>query len=175
MKRNAFVIAAVMILIAQPRTLQAQAFTGFLTGGTTKDLNDERFPTIGSGLLVEFLDGWVAGGGQLDIMFSLPYAAGRGGPLFQGSVLQTHGVRLFGLLGYFAGEDSGTNIGGGIEWRPRGQDIALRATAQDTLQRVGGFNCTGYGITRADCDLYFRGGRSWTGHEPSFHVGIAWH
>jgi hypothetical protein len=115
----------------------AQDLRGFVGGGVMSDLNDERFPTVGGGVLVDLGQPWVSVGGQGEMFFSWPYVAGRGGMFAQANVVPKGPLRPFVLAGFGSGESAGTMLGTGVEYRPRRGGAGLRASVEDYLAKVG--------------------------------------
>jgi opacity protein-like surface antigen len=166
----AVLTAALAVSAAQAAA--AQQWLGYAALSVNSDLNDQRFPGIAGGVLVDVARSWVSVGGQGDMFFSGGYVAGRGGPIAQINVLGRSPVRAFVLGGYAWGEQAGPMIGAGVDIG-KGR-VRFRVSVQDYLARVNGFDCALMGLEQAYCDANFHGGRSYTGHQPSVQVGIVW-
>jgi hypothetical protein len=132
---TAAAVLALATLLHTPPAF-AQELRGFVGGGVMSDVNDEHFPTIGGGVLVDLGQPWVSAGGQGEMFFSWPYVAGRGGAFVQGNVVPKGPVRPFVLAGFGSGETDGAMFGAGVEFRPRSR-AGLRASVEDYLAKVG--------------------------------------
>ena len=170
---KAMLIAVMTTLaVAGASRVSAQQPQGFVTGGISTGENDERFPTVGGGVLFDVARGWVSAGAQGDLFFSNGYVAGRGGVLAQANVIRRRAVRPFVVGGFGWGEDAGPTFGAGIEvWSGR---VGFRASVQDYRTHVLGFDCLSLGYTQAYCDANLRGGKPYTQHQPSVQFGIVW-
>ena len=169
MKPTMAIAVLTFLWLSQPAA--AQDLRGFVTAGTVSDLNDQRFPAFGGGVAVDLGTPWVSAGAQGEVFVSWPYYAGRGGLFVQGNVLGRRAIRPFILAGFGDGEYAGPMIGAGIELRPHGH-LGLRATVEDYLGRVEGFDCAAYGVSRSGCDAYLHGGQPYTFHQLTLRVGL---
>jgi hypothetical protein len=132
MRRSIFVIVVWMTLAAADRAW-AQV-EGFVVAGSHGDVNRERFAGVGGGVLLTAK--FVSIGAQGDAFFSLPYVAGRFTPFVQGNMLHIAGVRLFLQAGRGWGEIQGAMYGGGVDFRPRGSRVGVRAGVQTYVARM---------------------------------------
>jgi hypothetical protein len=146
--------------------------TTFASVGFVSDLNAERFPSVAGGAVVDLVHARIAVGAQAHVFFSPPYAAGRGVGLVQGTVFRNRAGRIFLLGGQGFGEESGPMVGGGVTIGPE-RRVALRLTIEDYLARIGGFDCGRFGYSPSECAAR-HDGRSFTAHQLSAYVGIAW-
>ena len=172
---KAMLVATVVAAMgfAGPRQAAAQQPRGFIMFGISSDVNDQHFPGIGGGVLFDLAKSWVSVGGQGDIFFSNGYVAGRGGPIAQANLTRHRAFRPFAIGGFGWGEESGPMFGAGIDVASRGR-IGFRASVQDYLQQVGGFDCRVLGYSQSYCDANLHGGRPYTPHQPSVQLGIVW-
>jgi hypothetical protein len=160
------------LAVSAPQPAAAQQWFGYAAFSVNSDLNDQKFPGVAGGVLVDVARSWVSLGGQGDLFFSGGYVAGRGGPIAQINLMRGRPVRAFALGGYAWGEQAGPMIGAGVDIG-KGR-VGFRVTVQDYFARVQGFDCALMGLDQAYCDANFHGGRSFTGHQPSVQVGIVW-
>jgi len=130
-------LAVVAVAIVCPSSVSAQNLRGFAGAGVMSDVNDEHFPTVGGGVLVDLGQPWVSAGGQGEVFFSWPYVAGRGGMFVQGNVLPKGPIRPFVLAGFGYGESDGAMLGAGVEFRPNARAAGFRASVEDYLAKVG--------------------------------------
>jgi hypothetical protein len=152
--------------------LSAQDLRGFAGGGVMSDVNSERFPAFGGGVLVDLGQPWISAGGQGEAFVSWPYFGGRGAVFGQGNVIPKGPVRPFLLAGVGFGESSGPLFGGGVEIAPRTGRLGLRVAVEDYLARVGGFNCGALGYSAAQCAGFPHGGNEYTAHQVTLRVGL---
>jgi hypothetical protein len=145
---------AVLALLAGVSRASAQAVRGFASAGYTSDLNEQRYPAFGGGVLVDLRQPWVSAGAQGDAFVSWPYFGGRAAVFGQGNVVPKGPVRPFVLAGVGFGEDSGPMLGAGVEVRPPNQRIGLRVAVEDYMRRYNAF------------------GGPKTGHQVAVRVGI---
>ena len=149
MRRSIFVIVVCVALgAAAPASAQVE---GFVVGGSHQDVNRERFAGAGGGVLLTAR--FVSIGAQGDAFFSLPYVAGRFTPFVQGNLLNIAGVRLFVQAGKGYGEIKGAMYGGGVDFRPRGGRVGVRAGVQTYLAQMW---------------------NAGTRPQSSFNVGVIW-
>jgi hypothetical protein len=151
----------------------ARPVLAFGSFSINSDVNDQVFPGVAGGVLLDFASLWASAGVQGDVFFSGGYASGRGGPFGRVNLVRRRLVRVFAVGGYAWGEMGGPTLGGGIELWPKGR-IGVRASLQDYLVRVQGFDCAFFGMDQPMCNAQFHGGRAFTGHQPSVNVGIIW-
>ena len=155
MKTLAIVAVVALASVGNAGVACAQNVRGFAAAGTTRDVNHQNFPTIGGGLLIEAGQPWVAVGAEAETFWSWPYFAGRGTVFGQVHVSSKQTVRPFALAGYGWGEEGGVMVGGGIEIRPRGSALGLRATVEDYVVHVRGYP------------------NAYTGHQLAFRMGVS--
>ena len=67
-----------LALLGQARPADAQEIRGFAGGALMSDINHQRFPAFGGGVVLDLPKGMVSAGGQGDMFVSWPYIAGRG-------------------------------------------------------------------------------------------------
>jgi len=167
------VLALVMAAALTPgRPLHAQEVRGFAGAGVASDLNS-RYPAFGGGVLVDLPSSWLSAGVEGDVFVSWPYFGGRGAMFGQVNVVGRRAVRPFVLAGYGWGESAGPMIGGGIELRVPGRRLGLRATVEDYLVRLGGFDCGSLGYTQSYCDAELHGGRAETRHQIATRFSLS--
>jgi hypothetical protein len=113
---------SVLALLAVAPGASAQEIRGFASAGVTSDVNDQRFPAFGGGVLVDLGQPWLSAGAQGETFVSWPYFAA--GPMFGGGVeLRAPNQRL----GFrFAVEDYVVRFNG-FEGSRTGHQVALRA------------------------------------------------
>ena len=127
-------------VLAREASAQEVRFTGFAGGGATSDMNGQRYPTLGGGVLVEPGVRWLALGAQGETFFQWPYFTGRGALFAQGNLLPDSPVRPIIIAGYGFGEDSGPVIGAGFEARSiNGKGPGVRFTVEDFIVRRNRF------------------------------------
>ena len=132
MRKSIFVIGVCLTLAAAaPAWAQVE---GFVVGGSHQDVNRERFAGVGGGVLLTAK--FVSIGAQGDAFFSLPYVAGRLTPFVQGNIFDIAGIRLFLQAGKGYGEIKGAMYGGGVDFRPRGRRVGVRAGVQTYLAQM---------------------------------------
>lgn len=172
---KALLIAIVVAagVVGAPRQSSAQQPRGFVTFGLSSDVNDQHFPGIGGGIVVDLWKTWISVGGEGDVFFSNGYVAGRGGPIAQANFIRHRAFRPFVIAGYGWGEQAGPMFGAGVELWSRGR-IGFRASVQDHLAQIGGFDCGSLGYDQSYCDANLRGGRAYIAHQPSVQFGIVW-
>lgn len=127
-----------MAILLDGSSATAQNLRGFLGGGAVGETNDQHYPAIGAGVLVDLGQPWVSAGGQGDMFFSWPYIAGRGGMFLQGNVVPKGPVRPFVLLGVGSGEADGAMTGAGVEFRPTSRAAGFRLCVEDYRTKAGG-------------------------------------
>ena len=149
MRMSVSIVAVCLTLAAAaPATAQVERF---VFAGAHQDVNRERFAGAGGGVLLTAK--WVSLGAQGDVFFSLPYVAGRLTPFVQGNVFNIDGIRLFLQVGKGYGEIKGGMYGGGLDFRPHGSRVAVRASLQTYLAEM------------------------WSGEkrpQPSLNLGVLW-
>ena len=163
-------LALVMSAAVTVSPLHAQEVRGFAGAGVASDLNS-RYPAFGGGVLLDLPTSWVSAGAEGDMFVSWPYVAGRGALFGQVNVVRRRAFRPFVLAGYGWGESAGPMIGAGIELRMRGR-LGLRATVEDYLERVGGFDCGSLGYPQAYCNDALNGGRAQTRHQVATRFAL---
>lgn len=171
MKKLAFVAVMVAGVGLAPRA-EAQEWRGFANAGVMSDVNEQRFPSFAGGVLFDLPTSWVSAGAQGEVFVSWPYAAGRGAVFGQANVVRRGAVRPFLLAGYGWGESAGMMFGGGVEVRVPNRRIGLRATVEDYVTQVAGFDCGYLGYSQSYCDQSLRGGRAYAVHQLAVRVGI---
>ena len=165
------VVLVMVTVLSHGRPAGAQEVRGFAGAGVASDLNS-RYPAAGGGVLLELPGSWVAAGAEGDIFTSGGYFGGRGAAFGQVNVIRRGTVRPFGLAGYGWGESGGPMIGAGVDVRFPGRRLGLRASVEDYLVQVGGFDCASLGYTQSYCDANLKGGRAYTGHQVAMRFGI---
>jgi hypothetical protein len=173
MKRVAVALALAGLSAVTPRIAMAQPLRGLGNLSINSDLNGQVFTGVSGGVLLDLAHAWLSAGAEGDLFISWPYFAGRGGPIVQVNLVRHAPVRIFAIAGMSWGEQAGPMFGGGIEVWTQGR-FGLRATVQDYLASVAGFDCGYYGLDPASCDSNFHGGRSFTGHQPTVRIGVVW-
>ena len=153
--------------VAGVRCASAQDLRGFVNGGVMSDLNNQHFPAVAGGALVDLGQPWISAGAQGEVFMSWPYFGGRGAIFGQGNVVHKGPIRPFVLAGVGWGESAGPMFGGGVEVGPRESRIGLRVAVEDYLARVGGFQCVAFG-----CEGFPHAGRAYTGHQVTVRVGV---
>lgn len=171
MKRLAAVVVILLSLVCVPPA-GAQQVRGFAGAGMVSDLNEQRFPAVSGGVLVDLPSSWFTAGAQGEMFISWPYVAGRGALFGQVNVVRRGTIRPFFLAGYGFGEDAGPLIGGGVEFRLPDRRVGLRVSVEDYLARVEGFDCATLGYEQSYCDATAHGGRPYTGHRVAVRVGL---
>jgi hypothetical protein len=167
--------AAVLVIFAslsQARPTSAQEVRGFAGAGVMSDLNDDRFPAFGGGVLFDLPTSWLTAGAQGEMFLSWPYVAGRGAVFGQVNPVRRGVVRPVFLAGYGFGLSEGPMIGGGVELRLPHRRIGLRAIVEDYMARVDGFDCVSLGYSPSYCDAGLRGGRPYTEHQITVRIGL---
>src|SRR3954469_23822759 len=89
---------------AQPAA--AQEVRGFAFGGATADMNNQTYPALGGGVLVDLGQPWLAAGAQGESFFQFPYFTGRGAVFAEGRLFARSALRPLLLGGYTFGEVS---------------------------------------------------------------------
>jgi len=148
-------LIAVMAIVwgatgASPVAAQERHY--FVTGGFSRSINDELFPGVGGGVLVELPGSWVSVGARGDVLFSGGYAAGRGGPIAQVALVRRRSARPFVMAGFAWGEEAGPMLGAGIDVWSRGR-TGFRASFQDYVTNVS----------------------NTAAHQLALQFGIVWH
>ena len=136
-------VAAIVVLAlagsARGALAQDVSVRGFAGGGATSDLNDQRYPVLGGGVLVDLGQPWVSAGAQAQTFFQWPYFTGRAAVFAQGNVLPNKPVRPFVLAGYGWGQDAGPLLGAGVEIRGPGSRAGVRVAIEDYVVKAGRF------------------------------------
>ena len=169
--RAAVVILVVLAPLIHVQPIGAQELRGFAGAGTVWDLNDGRFPAVAGGVRLDLPTWWFSAGAQGEMFVSWPYVAGRGAVFGQVNAVRRGAVRPFFLAGLGFGESAGPMVGAGVELRLRDR-IGLRASVEDYLARVQGFDCSALGYTQSYCDANLHGGRSYIGHQLAVRLGL---
>lgn len=151
--------------------VSAQEVRGFVTGGVISDVNQQRFPTAGGGVLFDLGQPWVSAGAEGETFWQWPYFAGRGTLFGQVRLIPKGRIRPFVLAGRGFGEMAGPMIGGGIELRPANGRVGLRVSVEDYLARIGGLDCGSYGL-QSYCNENPRAARDHTEHQLTVRAGI---
>ena len=168
----AVVILVVFAALSHGEPTGAQELSGFAGAGMVSDVNDQRFPAFGGGVLLDLPTWWISAGTQGEMFVSWPYVAGRGAVFGQLNAVRRRAVRPFFLAGYGFGESAGSIIGGGVELRLRDRRIGLRASVEDYLTAVQGFDCASLGYTQSHCDEQLHAGRPYIGHQLTLRLGL---
>ena len=172
MTNTAGVVVLVMVVaLGHGWAAVAQELRGFAGAGVASDLNS-HYPAAGAGVLLDLPGSWVAAGAEGDIFTSDGYFAGRGAAFGQVNVIRRGTIRPFALAGYGWGESAGPMIGAGVDVRFPGRRLGLRASVEDYLVQVRGFDCGSLGYTQSYCDANLKGGRAYTGHQVAVRFGI---
>jgi hypothetical protein len=129
------------------------AVRGFAGGGFMTESNDQHFPSVSGGVVVDLGQPWIAIGAQAETFWSGPYFGGRAAWFGQGTVLTKKPARPFALLGQSFGESRGVFFGGGIEIRPAAQRHGVRIAFEDYPTRF-----TGGGVSRVEHQVALRVG-----------------
>src|SRR5258705_10296833 len=136
---------SVLALLAAAPGASAQEIRGFASAGVTSDVNDQRFPAFGGGVLVDLGQPWVSAGAQGETFVSWPYFGGRAAVFGQGNLAPKKAVRPFVLAGVGFGEGAGPMFGGGVELRAPNQRLGFRFAVEDYVVRLNGFEGSGTG------------------------------
>ena len=164
-------VLVVLATVAGASVVSAQNVRGFVTGGVISDVNQQRFPSAGGGVLVDVGQPWVSAGAQGETFWQWPYFAGRGTIFGQGNLVPRGPIRPFILGGVGFGETAGPMFGGGVELRPPNQRVGLRVSVEDYVVRIGGLDCGSYGL-QSYCDANPRDARGYTEHQVTVRVGV---
>lgn len=166
-------IPAFILLAATmgPSIVSAQDVRGFVTGGVISDVNHQRFPSAGGGVLVDVGQPWLSIGAQGETFWQWPYFAGRGTVFGQGNLNPKGRIRPFVLGGVGFGETAGPMFGGGVELRPPNGSLGLRVSVEDYLSRIGGLDCASYGL-QSYCEGNPREARGYIEHQVAVRVGV---
>lgn len=146
-------------LLGRARPTVAQEIRGFVGGGMMADVNDQRFPAFGGGVLLDSPTEWVSAGAQGEMFVSWPYFAGRGAVFGQVNPVQRGPLRPFLMAGYGFGESGGLLVGAGLEVRSRDRRRGLRASVEDYFAQVQQYP-------------FRAGARSIIGHQLTVRVGL---
>ena len=152
-------------------TVSAQDLRGFVAGGVTSEVTQQRFPSAGGGVLVNVGQPWVSAGAQAETFWQWPYFAGRGTLFAQGNLIAKGRVRPFVLGGVGFGESAGPMIGGGVELRPLNRRLGLRVSIEDYLSRIDGLPCESFGL-QSYCDANPRAAHGYLQHQVAVRVGV---
>lgn len=166
------VMLVVLASLLQANAPSAQEVRGMIGGGMVSDLNDQRYPAVGGGVLLDLLSSWVSVGAQGEMMVSWPYVAGRGSVFGQVNALRVGSVRLFVMGGAAGGESAGPLFGGGVDLRPSKGRPGLRVAIEDYLADIAGFDCARLGYSQAYCDSSLHGGRPYTAHQLTVRAAL---
>jgi hypothetical protein len=161
----------VLATIAGTSIVSAQNVRGFVTGGVISDVNHQRFPSAGGGVLVDVGQPWLSFGAQGETFWQWPYFARRGTVFGQANLIPKGRIRPFVLGGGGFGETAGPMLGGGVELRPPNGGPGLRVSVEDYLVRIGGLDCASYGL-QSYCDENPRAARGYTEHQVTVRVGV---
>lgn len=167
----AVVLGAAMVCGAAP-TAAAQDVVWFAGAALHRDINEQMFPGVAGGVLLDVANSWASVGGQACLLTSGGYVSGRAGPMAQVNVIRLPSIRVSALGGYAAGEEGGAMVGAAIEFRLG--PVRLRASVEDYLARVGAFDCAFFGYSQDYCEASLHGGRAYTAHRPTVQVGFVW-
>jgi hypothetical protein len=149
----------------------AQTVRGFVGGGVISDVNQQRFPSAGGGIVVDLGQPWVAAGAQGETFWQWPYFAGRGTLFGQVNLRVRGALRPFVLAGVGYGETDGPMVGGGFELRPPHGGPGLRVSVEDYVSRIGGLPCGSFGL-RSYCDENPRAVRGYVAHQVAIRAGV---
>lgn len=161
----------VLATIAGTSIVSAQNVRGFVTGGVISDVNQQRFPSAGGGILVDVGRPWLSVGAQGETFWQWPYFSGRGTVFGQGTITPNGRIRPFVLAGAGFGETAGPMLGGGVEMRPSNRGLGLRLSVEDYLVRIGGLDCGSYGL-QSYCEENPRAARGYIEHQVAVRVGV---
>jgi hypothetical protein len=172
-KRNLMNILRITVIVflatvAGVRCVSAQNIRGFVNGGVMGDMNNQHFPAVAGGALVDLGQPWVSAGAQGEVFMSWPYFGGRGAAFGQGNLVTRGPVRPFLLGGFGWGESAGPMFGAGVDLASPEHRVGFRVSVEDYLARVSGFDCAVFG----GCQTAPHGGRPFTGHQVTVRVGI---
>jgi hypothetical protein len=131
---KAHVVAALVIvgMLASAQPLAAQDASGFASAGTAGDGRNNRYATIGGGVVAQTGLPWVSMGAQGDVF---PPSVPRATIFVQGNVFPHGDVRPFLLAGLSWGVLAGPVYGAGLELRPRGTRLGFRGSVENYLHR----------------------------------------
>ena len=163
-------LIALTTVVAAPDVL-AQSVRGFVSGGVISDVNQQRFPSAGGGILVDLGQPWVSAGVQGETFWQWPYFAGRGTVFGQVNLMPRSSVRPFVLAGIGYGESDGPMVGGGLELRPRRGGPGLRVSVEDYVSRIGGLPCSSFGL-QSYCDENPRAARGYVAHQVAVRAAV---
>ena len=169
---TAAIVMVVFASLSHAGLTSAQELRGFAGAGLVSDVNDNRFPGFGGGVLFDLPTGWLTAGAQGEMFVSWPYVAGRGAVFGQVNPLRRGVVRPVFLAGYGFGVSEGPMIGGGVELRPPDRRIGFRVTVEDYMARVDGLDCVSLGYSPSYCAAELRGGRPYTEHQLTVRVAL---
>jgi hypothetical protein len=166
-------IVVLIVLAAAPgvSVVSAQDLRGFVGGGVISDVNHQRFPSLGGGVVVDVGQPWVSAGAQGETFWQWPYFAGRGAVFAQGNLSPGRRIRPFVLGGVGFGESAGPMFGGGVEFRSPHRRPGLRVSIEDYVSRVGGLDCASPGL-HSYCDANQRAATDRVEHQVAVRVGV---
>lgn len=130
---KAFGIAALLIagVLALARPLAAQDASGFASVGSAGDGRNNRYPSVGGGVVAETGLPWVSLGAQADLFdLTVPRAT----IFVQGNVNPKGDIRPFVVAGLGWGVLAGPMYGAGVELRPVGSRIGLRGSVENYIR-----------------------------------------
>lgn len=170
MKTLRVLTVMVLVSVSGASAALAQSVRGFVTGGVISDVNQQRFPSAGGGIVVDLGGPWVSAGAQAETFWQWPYFAGRGTLFGQVNPIPKGRIRPFVLAGIGYGETDGPMVGGGVELRPR-HGPGMRVSVEDYLSRIGGLPCGSFGL-QSYCDDNPRAARGYLEHQVAIRVGV---
>ena len=140
----------VMLLLATlgagARGAHAQIVSGFAGVSLASEMNGQHFPALGGGVVVDLPGSWLSAGAQGETLVSWPYFGGRGALFGQVRIGGRRTIAPLALAGYGFGEAAGPMFGGGVELRSPAARFGLRATVEDYVARVNGFDFNENGV-----------------------------
>ena len=165
-------IAALIMLATTTggSSVWAQDIRGFATGGVASDVNNERSPSAGGGIVLNLGQPWLSVGVQGETFWQEGYFTGRGAVFGQGNLIPNGRIRPFVLGGIGFGESAGTMFGGGVELRQPNRRLGLRVSVEDYLSKVDGIDCAGG--WEPYCEANAREARDSIRHQVTLRVGI---
>jgi hypothetical protein len=134
--RNPLIAATAIAILTAAGPVSAQELRGFAFAGSTSDMNSQRYPGFGGGVVVDLGQPWLAAGAQGETFFQLPYFTGRGALFAEGRVMPRSAIRPFMMGGIGFGQDAGPMIGAGVEMRMPGSRVAFRLAIEDYVRRA---------------------------------------
>jgi hypothetical protein len=164
-------VIAFFTVLAGMSSASAQTIRGFVSGGMITDVNQQRFPSAGGGIVVNLGMPSLSAGAQAETFWQWPYFAGRGTVFGEIELIPNGRIRPFVLGGRGFGETAGPMFGGGLELRPSGTRVGLRVSVEDYLARIGGLECGSFGL-QSYCDENPRAARGYVEHQVTLRAAV---